>query len=157
MVGGAIRWGGAGGLLTLWLGGRSLAGAPGDRTGLLVVVGVVAAVLAAAGALLAWLEWRRQGWRLTDRFVVARRGLFTRRTWILPRAKIQSVHLHAGPILRRYGLARVVVWVAGSSVGLPIVRAADAATLFTALAQRPVEAGVPGIEVVYTAGREAPP
>jgi putative membrane protein len=92
--------------------------------------------IAPVGGVIGWLDWRRQGWRLTPRHVVGRGGFLTRRTWIIPREKIQSVHLASDPLLRRYGLARVTVWVAGSSMTLPTLETAEAEALFADLTRR---------------------
>lgn len=116
-IGGGLRWGAIGTFLAWWLGPAAL---------LVIVIGV----------LLGWLDWRRQGWLVTPGFVVARSGFLTRRTWIVPRNKIQSVHLLSDPLLRRHQLARVVVWVAGTSVGLPALREADATRIFEDLGRR---------------------
>ncbi len=118
VIGGAVRWAFFGALLAWW-------------------AGPAAFLLIGVGVLLGWLDWRRQGWLVTPGFVVSRGGFLTRRTWIVPRSKIQSVHLLSDPLLRRHGLARVVVWVAGTSVGLPALREADAAAIFTDLGRRP--------------------
>ena len=70
---------------------------------------------------LAWLDWRNQGWLVTPRVVIARRGYLTRRTWVIARSKIQSVHMGQSPIMRWHGIAGVRVSVAGSLVRLPDV------------------------------------
>jgi putative membrane protein len=67
----------------------------------------------------AWLDWRWQGWLITPTAVVSRRGFFNRRTFILARDKLQSVHQVQGPLMRIHGLSRVIVRVAGSQVSLP--------------------------------------
>ncbi len=67
----------------------------------------------------AWLDWRWQGWLITPTAVVSRRGFFNRRTFILARDKLQSVHQIQGPLMRAHGLSRVIVRVAGSQVSLP--------------------------------------
>ncbi len=103
--------------------------------------GPAVVVLPAAGALFAFLDARRQGWYVSEGFVVARAGFLSRNTWIVPRTKIQSTHRTDGPIMRRLGLGRVTVWVAGSSVSLPVVLAADADKLFARLAVRSGAAG----------------
>lgn len=83
--------------------------------GLLGSVGVPALVT------LAWLDWSRQGWLVTEQVVVSRRGYLNRVTRILARDKLQSVELEQGPILRRYGLAEVVLRAAGSAVVMPLI------------------------------------
>lgn len=67
------------------------------------------------------LDYRYQGWIVTPRVIVARRGFWRRQTWVLARDKIQSVHLVQGPLMRWHGLGRLAVMVAGSSVVLPDV------------------------------------
>ncbi|MCB9779418.1 MAG: PH domain-containing protein [Alphaproteobacteria bacterium] len=78
-----------------------------------------AAFLMPAGLLVAWLDWRWQGWLVTDSAVISRRGWFTRRTWVVARDKIQSVHVGQSPFMRWHGLGSVVVRAAGSDVELP--------------------------------------
>lgn len=85
------------------------------------------------GWVAAFLDWRVQGWRLTKDFLVTRRGFPTRRTWYVPRDKIQSVHADQGPLMRNYRLRRVTVWVAGTRVSVPDLTEADADELFAAL------------------------
>jgi len=68
---------------------------------------------------IAWLDWRFQAWLVTPSVVIARRGFFTRRTWLVSRDKVQSVHLIQSPMMRWHRLGRVVVRVAGSQVPLP--------------------------------------
>jgi len=65
------------------------------------------------------LDWQYQGWLVTDRVVVARRGFLRRRTWLVPQEKLQSVHLIDGPLMRLHRLGRLVLRVAGSQVVLP--------------------------------------
>jgi uncharacterized membrane protein YdbT with pleckstrin-like domain len=72
-------------------------------------------------AVVDWLEWRRERWLVTPISVVVRRGLFRQSTWVLDRAKIQSVVVVQSPMMRIHGLGRVVVRVAGNAVALPDV------------------------------------
>lgn len=83
--------------------------------------GLMALWLLPMALLTNWLDWRMQGWLVDERVVVARRGFWRRRTWLLARDKLQSAHLVQGPLMRGYGLGRLVVKVAGSSVVLPDV------------------------------------
>jgi putative membrane protein len=67
----------------------------------------------------AWLDWQKQGWLVTPTAIVSRRGFFNRRTFILSRDKLQSIHFVQGPLMRLHGLSRLVVRVAGSQISLP--------------------------------------
>jgi putative membrane protein len=73
----------------------------------------------------AWLDWKKQGWLVTPSAIVSRRGFFNRRTFIIARDKLQSVHRVQGPFMRLHGLSRLVVSVAGSRVSLPETGLAD--------------------------------
>lgn len=98
--------------------------------------GVAALVLLPLfGVLVAWLDWRWQGWRITPRAVVSRRGFFTRKTWIVARDKVQSVHIGQSPFMRWQGLASVVVRVAGSDVLLPEIGLDEALQVLGTLQQ----------------------
>ena len=81
--------------------------------------GMLALALIPAAIPVAWLDWKKQGWLITPQTVIARRGYFTRRTWIIARNKIQSAHLADTPLMRWHGLVAVIVRVAGSQVQLP--------------------------------------
>jgi putative membrane protein len=62
---------------------------------------------------LSWLAagaaYRGRGWALPPGYVVARSGMLTRVTWIVPDRKLQTLHLHGTPFQRRHALATVVV------------------------------------------------
>lgn len=90
-------------------------------------------LLVPLGGLLGWLDARRQGWQVTEHFIVVRRGFLSRDTWVLPRQKLQSVRWVQGPVLRMAGLARLVVWFPGGRMPLPDLTEADARALFAAL------------------------
>ena len=83
--------------------------------------GAFALVLPILSIVANTLDWRYQGWLVTPGVIVARRGFWRRRTWVLARDKIQSVHLLQGPFMRWHGLGRLAVSVAGSQVVLPDV------------------------------------
>lgn len=75
-----------------------------------------AGMLAPWLALLLPLPWlaagwayRGRGWALPPGYVMARSGVMTRVTWIVPDRKLQTLHLRATPFQRRRGLATVVV------------------------------------------------
>ena len=83
----------------------------------------------------AWLDWAKQGWLVTPTSIVSRRGFFNRRTFILSRDKLQSVHIVQGPFMRLHGLSRLVIRVAGSQVSLPETGAADTEWLMAEMAK----------------------
>jgi len=89
--------------------------------------------LVAWGAVTGFLDARRQGWWLSEQFVVVRRGFLRRDTWILPRAKIQSVRWAQSPSMRASGLARVILWIPGGHLALPDLRAAEARQVYEAI------------------------
>lgn len=100
--------------------------------------GLLALLLIAPAAYITVLDHRYQGWIVTERLVLARRGILQRKTHILDRSKLQSTRVSAGPILRRLGLALITVRVAGSAIALPVIGYAEAAALQRAL--RPASA-----------------
>ncbi|TVQ89210.1 MAG: hypothetical protein EA397_15665 [Deltaproteobacteria bacterium] len=89
------------------------------------------------GWWVAWLDHQHQGWQITPRVVIARHGYLNRRVHIVSRSRLQSVAAAQGPLLRRLGLANVVVRVAGSSVGLPIMSWGEGRALVRELADPP--------------------
>ena len=104
--------------------------------GLVSVVGCVVHVAAS------WLDVTHQRWRETDRLLMTRRGIWSRRVTVVALNKIQRVDVSQSFILRRYGLAEVVVRVAGSSVRLPLLPWDEAWTLASRLGARlPVSTG----------------
>lgn len=94
---------------------------------------VVLLVLSPLPLLAGWLDWRAQRWAVTDGYVVARHGFFDRVTTVVDRRRVQSVVVVDGPLLRRYGLARLVLRVAGSMVHMPLLEAERAYALAEAL------------------------
>lgn len=78
-------------------------------------------LLAPLTATLAVLDWRHQGWIITDRVVVARRGWLVRDLVVVSRRKLQAASISQSLLLRRLGLGRVSVRVAGTRVGLPLM------------------------------------
>jgi putative membrane protein len=84
---------------------------------------------------VSWLDWRTQGWLVTPAAVVCRRGFFLRRTWVVARDKLQSVHVAEGPLSRSLGLVHVIVRVAGTTVSLPEVAFADGLAIHEELAR----------------------
>ncbi len=67
----------------------------------------------ALGYLWAKAAYRAIGYRIDDQLIVARSGVLTRRTWLVPVAKAQSTVVRANPFQRRLGLATLSIDTAG--------------------------------------------
>ena len=68
---------------------------------------------------LSFLDWKGQRWRITTKNIVSRRGYLNRKTWVIDRNKLQSIHLYQSPFMRFHNLAHIVVYVAGTRITLP--------------------------------------
>ena len=99
--------------------------------------GTLALLLVPLSWFAQYLDHRAQGWRVTDHVVLSRRGFWRRRTSMLARDKVQSVHLVQGPLMRRHGLGRLLVRVAGTQVALPDIGYNEAAALMERLRPAP--------------------
>jgi putative membrane protein len=60
-------------------------------------------------AVLRWFSWRRNGFAILPRQVVLRKGAIWRSLVIVPHARMQSVAVRQGPLLRRLRLAALHV------------------------------------------------
>lgn len=97
----------------------------------------VAAVVALAGAWLAWRLWRAGRWVRAwgyaerDADLCIRSGLWTRNLTIIPFGRMQMVKVQAGPLLRAFGLASVELVTASALTNATIsgLPAAEAAAL----------------------------
>ncbi len=91
--------------------------------------------LALAVAQTIWyppLAHRHYAYRVTDRVIEVRRGVWFRESRLIPLSRIQHVDLRQGLFERSYGLATLVFHTAGmheSSTALPGLSAAAAAAL----------------------------
>lgn len=65
---------------------------------------------------LAPLAWRWIGYGWSDRVLVLRRGWWTRQTWVIPHARLQSARARSGPLERHLRLATAEVHPAGISM-----------------------------------------
>ncbi|MBW8312108.1 MAG: PH domain-containing protein [Rhizobium sp.] len=70
--------------------------------------------LPALALVLARVRWRRTRWRLDERGLHVRRGVFWRKEVLVPRSRVQHLDLERGPIERHFGLATLVVHTAGT-------------------------------------------
>jgi len=59
--------------------------------------------------VLRWFSWRRNGFAITNDSVLLRRGAIWRELVVVPQARIQSLALRQGPLLRRLRLAAVSI------------------------------------------------
>lgn len=92
----------------------------------LVVLWLIAEVLT---LIWIYLAHRRLRYRLGDDAVVAKGGVYTTFTHTIPRSRVQSVEVKAGPIQRLLGLATVKVTTAGvysADLEIENLRLADA-------------------------------
>lgn len=64
--------------------------------------------------LHAAMTWRHTAWALNDTFFLLRRGWLTRRLSIMPRNRVQSVHVTVSPFDRRHRMARIDIDHAGA-------------------------------------------
>ncbi len=78
---------------------------------------------------VAWLaalaRYHAIGYAELGEFVLARAGVWTRRVWILPRAKVQSVDATQTPFQRRSGLASLRIATAAGRGGVASPRIVD--------------------------------
>ncbi|TNE85083.1 MAG: hypothetical protein EP330_27155 [Deltaproteobacteria bacterium] len=84
-------------------------------------VGLAAWLLPIATVVVTVLDHRYQGWLVTERYVIARRGWLRRTTLVVARKKLQVLQVVQGPLLRRYGLGQLVLRVPGGTVSLPML------------------------------------
>jgi putative membrane protein len=70
-------------------------------------------VLVAAYSM-AVARYRGLGYAEVGRYVLVRAGVWTRRTWVVPSSKIQSLAMAQSPLQRRYGLANLTLSTAGA-------------------------------------------
>ena len=63
---------------------------------------------AASYGIAAW-QYRHRGWALLGGYVLARSGVLNRITWVIPHAKIQTLHLVSTPFQRRHGLTTLII------------------------------------------------
>ena len=97
---------------------------PGLPMALLTLAGwvVVTGTVAALGHVWPAVEHRHLSYRLSDRSLQIRRGVFWRERITVPRNRIQHTDVSQGPLERPFGLATLLVHTAGTEfarVSLP--------------------------------------
>lgn len=108
--------------------------------------------------ILRWFSRRRNGFALRPDAVLLRRGAIWRDLVIVPTARMQSVALHQGPLLRALRLAAIQVHtVAGPIVArIGALDAEDAVGMFRAAAAADVAAAASDRTHRWRAGRSEP-
>ncbi len=79
-------------------------------------------VLLAPAYALAGNAYANRRYAVVDDYVVARDALLGRTTWVIPRRKIQTVHVASSPFQRRHGLATLVVDTASGPRGAAYIK-----------------------------------
>jgi hypothetical protein len=67
--------------------------------------------------LVGWFNrrrWRNAGWKLDATGLHVRRGRLWQKQILIPRSRVQHLDLERGPIERRFGLATLTVYTAGT-------------------------------------------
>jgi putative membrane protein len=75
----------------------------------------IGAVALLAAAVLVIQRWRKHGRALGETALFVASGLLTRRLWVVPYEKAQTISLARGPVQRRLRLASLLVDTAGAS------------------------------------------
>jgi hypothetical protein len=73
---------------------------------------VVGLVLVISSLWLPTLAYERFGYALTERELLVRRGVLTRRLTAIPTSRIQHVDTQQGPLEQAFGLTRLLVFTA---------------------------------------------
>jgi len=103
-----------------------------------LVPGIIAVWLSFLVFRIFWLFWyparsyRAWGYRIDDKVLETRRGIWFRTITLLPLSRLQHVDLHRGPLERSFGLASLLLHTAGtlnSTIVIPGLEAEWAAQL----------------------------
>jgi membrane protein YdbS with pleckstrin-like domain len=93
------------------------------------------ALVLASAALVMWYPARAYqawSWRIDNKVLETRSGIWFRHTRLLPLSRLQHIDLESGPLARRFGLASLVLHTAGTqnaSLTIPGLEAAYTARL----------------------------
>jgi len=93
-------------------------------------------------AILRWFSWRRNGFVLISDAVALRKGAIWRSLVLVPQARMQSVSMHEGPLLRRMKLAELRVHTVAGPITAAIgaLDRADVVRFFDEVAHAAVHA-----------------
>lgn len=89
-----------------------------------VGAGIAAVAVLLFSAWIAWARYRALGYAVFDDYVIARAGVWTRRWWIVPKDRVQTLALTRDPMQRVSGLATLVIDTAGAA-GHSVARIVD--------------------------------
>lgn len=86
--------------------------------------------IALAWHLQRWpeIEYRHASYRVDDRGIEIRRGVYWREIVNIPRSRVQHTDVSQGPLERRYGLGTLVVYTAGTDHARVTLSGLDHAT-----------------------------
>lgn len=110
--------------------GTAYAAIVGGFGALVVLQGVLAQVWPAKA-------WRHASYRVSERGIEIRRGVWWRAVITVPRSRVQHTDVTQGPLERSFGLGTLVLYTAGtdhSKVELPGLAYADASAIRDRLA-----------------------
>jgi len=104
-----------------------------------------------ATSLLVWsthwlpaMSYRAAGYIVTDRDIEIRRGIWWKTVTTIPRSRVQHTDLARGPLMRRFGIAKLVIHTAGTqhaTVELPGLSKEDAERIRDHLVDRAQKPG----------------
>jgi putative membrane protein len=89
-----------------------------------VGAGIAAVFALLFAAWIAWARYRALGYAVFDDYLVARAGVWTRRWWIVPKDRVQTLVMTRDPMQRVSGLATLVIDTAGAA-GHSVARIVD--------------------------------
>jgi len=78
--------------------------------------------------LLIWYpsrSFRARGYRIDDKVLETRRGIWFRVITLLPLSRLQHVDLNRGPLERMFGLASLVLYTAGTQHAMVVIPGLD--------------------------------
>jgi putative membrane protein len=81
----------------------------------LTLIAILALSFFAIMTALSWLEWKRTFYALEQDRLLIRTGWWTRQTLLLPLRNVQSVDLQETALGRQFGVAHVIIGIAGGS------------------------------------------
>lgn len=125
-------------LLALGLPGLAATGVVAALAGAVPAVAtlLLAGVVAGLGLVTVTRRFAAWGWAERDDDLLVRRGVLVRRLTVVPYGRMQYVDVTAGPVDRRFGIARVTMHTAAaaSDASIPGLQTSDAARLRDRLA-----------------------